>query len=118
MKGIVKAYFRLISSLNKSQNNFGNFAIKYKIGLRLFLFFTSGTQNIWCVAHSVNFRVEGKRKIDKFIADRKNIAIPLSIFNQPEKVLPQISGLGIWCPSKKFGHEMNLKGLLYLALLD
>ena len=38
--------------------------------------------------------------------------------NQSEKVLPQISGLRIWCPSRKFGHEMNLKGLLYLVLLD
>ena len=51
LKGILKAYFRLISSLMKSQSNFGKLEIKYKIGLRLFLFFTSGTQNIWCVAH-------------------------------------------------------------------
>ena len=29
------------------------FAIKCKLGLRLFLFFTSKTKNIWCVAHSV-----------------------------------------------------------------
>ena len=57
LKGILKAYFRLISSLMKSQSNFGKLAIKYKIGLRLFLFFASGTQNIWCVAHSVYCRV-------------------------------------------------------------
>ena len=30
---------------------------KYKLGLRLFLFFTFKTQNIWCVAHSVYCRV-------------------------------------------------------------
>ena len=46
LKGILKAYFRLISSLMKSQSNFGKLEIKYKIGLRLFLFFTSGSQNI------------------------------------------------------------------------
>ena len=57
LKGILKAYFRLISSLMKSQSNFGKLEIKYKIGLRLFLFFTSGTQNIWCIAHSVYCRV-------------------------------------------------------------
>ena len=52
--------------------------------------------------------------------DRKYTAIyPSTHFsNQPQKVLPLISGLRIWCPSRKFGREMNLKGLLYLALLD
>ena len=53
LKEILKAYFRLISSLIKSQSNFGKLAIKYNIGLRLFLFFTSGAQNIWCIAHCV-----------------------------------------------------------------
>ena len=42
LKGIVKVYFRLISSLMKSKSNFEKLAIKYKIGLRLFLFCTSG----------------------------------------------------------------------------
>ena len=51
LKGIFKAYFTLISSLVKSQSNFGELEIKYKIGLRIFLFFTSGTQNICCVDH-------------------------------------------------------------------
>ena len=51
LKGIFKAYFTLISSLVKSQSNFGELEIKYKIGLQLFLFFTSGTQNICCVDH-------------------------------------------------------------------
>ena len=32
---------------------FWKLAIKYKLGLRLFLLFTSKTQNNWCVAHSV-----------------------------------------------------------------
>ena len=53
LKGILKMYFRLISSLMKAQSNFGKLAIKYKIGLRIFLFFISGTQNIWHVANSV-----------------------------------------------------------------
>ena len=57
LKEILKAYFRLISSLMKFQSNLGKLAIKYKIGLKLFLFFTSGTQNIWCVGHFVNYRV-------------------------------------------------------------
>ena len=34
LKGILKAYFRLISSLRKSQRNFGKLAIKYEIELR------------------------------------------------------------------------------------
>ena len=46
LKEALKVYFRLISSLMKSHSNFGKLAIKYKIGLRLFLFFTSGTQSI------------------------------------------------------------------------
>ena len=71
LKGILKAYFRRISSLMKFQSNFEKLEVKYKIGLRLFLFFTSGTQNIWCIAHSMYCRVSGKRKINKFIPDRK-----------------------------------------------
>ena len=117
LKAILKVYFRLISSLMKSQSNFGKLAIKYEIGLRLFLFFIPETQNIWCIAHSVYYRQGGNTKINKFIPDRKYIASHQSISNQSEKVLPQISGLRIWCPSRKFG-QMNLKGLLYLALLD
>ena len=57
LKGILKAYLRLISSLMKSESNFGKLPIKYKIELRLILFFTCGTQNIWCIAHSVYYRV-------------------------------------------------------------
>ena len=49
LKVILKAYFRLISSLMESQNNFGKLSIKYKIGLRLFFFFTSETHNIWYI---------------------------------------------------------------------
>ena len=62
-----------------------------------------------------------KRKINKFIPDRKYIGscYPAEHFsNQPQKVLPQISGLRICWPSRKFGHKMKLKGSLYLALLD
>ena len=32
---------------------FGKLAIKYRLGLKLILFFTTKTQNIWCVTHSV-----------------------------------------------------------------
>ena len=117
LKRILKAYFRLISSLMKSHSNSGKFSIKYKIGLTLFLFFISGTQNIWCIAHSMYCRIWGNRKINKFILDRKYIPIYQSISNQSEKVLLQISALRIWRPLRKFGYEMNSKGLLYLALI-
>ena len=53
----IESVYRLISSLMKSLSNFGKLAIKHKIGLRLFLCYTSGTQNIWCIAHSVYCRV-------------------------------------------------------------
>ena len=53
----IKSVPGLISSLMKSQSNFEKLATKFKIGLRLFLFFTSETQNIWCIAHSVYCRV-------------------------------------------------------------
>ena len=57
LKRILKAYFRLISSLMRSQGSFGKLAIKYKIGLRLFLFFKSGTQYLghcpFCVLHGL-----------------------------------------------------------------
>ena len=33
------------------------------------------------------------------------------------KVLPQISGLRIWCTSRKFGHEMNLKGFVVFSTI-
>ena len=45
---ILKVYFRLIGSLMKSHSNLGKLAIKFKIGLTIFLFFTSETQ--WVVA--------------------------------------------------------------------
>ena len=43
---------------------------------------------------------------------------PEHFLNQSVNVLPQISRLRIWCPSRKFRREMNLKGLLYLVLFD
>ena len=39
LKGTLKVNFRMISSLMKSQSNLGKLAIKYKIDLRIFLFF-------------------------------------------------------------------------------
>ena len=58
LKGILKLYFKLVlSSLidekSNCQRNSGKLAIKYKLGFRLFLFFTSKAQNVQCVAHSV-----------------------------------------------------------------
>ena len=53
-------------------------------------------------------------------AGLKNKYASEHLLNQSAKVLPQITGLRIWSPSRKFGHghEMNLKGLLYLVLLN
>ena len=77
LKGILKVYFRLI--ISSLMRNFGKLAIKYKLGLRLFLFFTCKAHSIWCVAHSVYCRVQGKRK---FLHDRKYIAIHQHFLNQ------------------------------------
>ena len=55
LKGILKVYFRLVISsliMMRSLEKFWKACNKYKLVLRLFLFFTSKTQNIWCVAHS------------------------------------------------------------------
>ena len=55
------------------------------------------------------------------IAGLENIYPPVHFLNQSVKVLSQIPGLRIWCPSRKFElneNEMNLKGLFYLVLLD
>ena len=56
-------------------SNFRNLAIK-KINwkVRLILFLTSGTQNIWCVTNCIYCRVK-RKKIYKFIPDRKNETI-------------------------------------------
>ena len=56
-----------------SERNFGKLAIKYKLGLRLFSFFT---QNIWCVVHSAICLLQGlrKRKMNKVMQDGKYIA--------------------------------------------
>ena len=45
----------------------------------------------------------------------ENIYSSKHFLNQSVKVLSLISGLRIWCPLRKFGHSINLKGLLYLA---
>ena len=47
------------------------------------------------------------------IAGLENIYQSDHFLNQSIKILSQISGLRISCPSRKFGHETNLKGLLY-----
>ena len=64
--------------------------------------------------------ITGLRGREKWIRvyQIKNIYPSEHFLNQSVKNLSQISRLRIWCPSRKFGHEMNLKGLLYLVLLD
>ena len=47
--------------------------MKYEIGLKLFLLFTSGAQNIWCITHSVYYKIYGKRNMNNFIQDRKYV---------------------------------------------
>ena len=51
------------------------------------------------------------------LLDEKNIYLSQHFLNHSES-FTQISGLRIWFPTSKFGHEMNLKGLLNLVLLD
>ena len=65
----------------------------------------------------INFErdIKGEVKMDQFTDKFQNERA----FHKPiSKVLPQISGLRTWCPSRKFGHEINLKVLLFLVLLD
>ena len=57
---------------------------------------------------------EGEKWIGMVVPDRKCIPIR-AILNSIRKRF-QISGLRIWCPSKKFGHEVNLKSLLHGAI--
>ena len=65
LKGILKVYFRLISSMMKSQSSLGKFVIKYKIRLKLFLFLTYGTEYLahypYCVLEGL--REEKKEKV-------------------------------------------------------
>ena len=45
--------------------------------------------------------------------------MPIRTFYKPiSKDLPQIPGLRFWYLSIKFGHEINLKDLIYLVLVD
>ena len=46
------------------------------MGLRIFMFSTSGTQNLWCIAHSMNgLREEKNEKAYISIPNRKYISI-------------------------------------------
>ena len=59
---ILKLYFRLIiGSLMRNLEKSGKLAIKYKLWLRLFLFFHP-KYNIWCVAHSAICVLQGLRE--------------------------------------------------------
>ena len=71
-------------------SNFRNLTIK-KINwrVRLILFLTSGTQNIWCVANCIYWRVK-RKKIYKFIPDRKNATIIAFYKPISEKLSPNI----------------------------
>ena len=50
----IKSVFQtdVANNLSELMRNFRKHAIKYILGLRHFLFFTSKTQNIWCQAYS------------------------------------------------------------------
>ena len=101
---ILKVQFTLISSL--IQGSFRQLAMDYKIGMRLILVFTD-----WVIGYLVNFpfhkyQVLRKEKMDKFVANEKNL-----------KILPQIPWLKFQNPSIKFAHGTNLK-VLYLVLSD
>ena len=50
----IKSVFQtdVANNLSELMINFGKHVIKYILGLRHFLFFTSKTQNIWCHAYS------------------------------------------------------------------
>ena len=56
--------------------------------------------------------------MDKFIRNGKKKYRHWNTCKPIIKDLPQIPGLRFWYPSIKFGHEINLKGLLHLVLLD
>ena len=51
----------------------------------------------------------------RWISSLINSRMREHFINQSVKVLPQISGLRIWCPSRKFGHEINLKSFVVFS---
>ena len=71
----MKRVVQIDQFIDEVSSNFGELAIKYKMGLRLILFSTSGTHNLWCVTHSMYCRLSGKRKMNNYIRDRKYISI-------------------------------------------
>ena len=97
----------MINLLDEVWSNFGELPIKHKVGLRLFMFSTSGLGHIIFAALPI-LCIAGFKGREKWIC-----------LYQTENIYPsKLSWLRIWCPSRKFGNEMNLKGLLYLALLN
>ena len=67
----IKAYFRLISSLMKSQGNFGKIATKCRVELLLVLYFWDTEYLVHCPFGVLQGLREKKYK---FIPDRKYIA--------------------------------------------
>ena len=88
----IKSLFQIDQFTDEVQNNFGKLAIKYKVGLRLFLFFTSGTQNIWWVASPFCVsQFSSEEKNEYFYTRQKIYKYPSEHFlNQSIIVLPQI----------------------------
>ena len=115
MKAILKLYFRLIISslmiiLEKFWKACNKIYIRVETRFVLYIQDTKYLVRVLCIAGFI----KGKREINKFIQDRKYIASWLSISISETnyelvKVLPQMSGLRVWCSSGNFAHETNLK---------
>ena len=111
----IKRVFQIDQFTDEVQSNFGKLAIKSKAGLKICLRHRIfGALPILCIT---GFKDEENEQV--YTRQKIYIAISSEHFlNQSVKVLPQISGLRIWCSSSKFDHEMNSKGLLQLVPLE
>ena len=111
----IQRVFQIDQFTDEVQSNFGKLAIKNKAGLKICLRHRIfGALSILCIT---GFKDEENEQV--YTRQKIYIAISSEHFlNQSVKVLPQISGLRIWCSSSKFDHEMNSKGLLYLVPLE
>ena len=95
--------FRLTSLLIYS--SLRQTAIERKMGMRLILFSTVCEIGYLPILYIAWFK--GRKKWTNL--------------HQMVKIQPSehfMLGLRFWYPSIKFGHEINLKGLMYLVLLD
>ena len=105
--------FRLTSLLIYS--SLRQTAIERKMGMRLILFSTVCEIGYLPILYIAWFK--GRKKWTN-LHQMVKIQPSEHFINQSVKILHQILGLRFWYPSIKFGHEINLKGLMYLVLLD